>query len=234
MPEQELATGFAAVMASLEQATPDELETLDRVADRAEVGLDAYALGMEHLARGAQDQARERLEQAARYGVTSAERILAGIREGRLPDDLPGRPCALDLVPAPDRTDDAGDVHASAAEMMEAAVAHAAQLREEAEADAERLVAEARNWADRMRTAAVKHAEALAKEAHRNAQQRKDTLSSEAARLMAVAKSTLEALEHHRDGVGQAIAGARERVDTLTQRTERVNDLGNTGASPAA
>ncbi|WP_406841872.1 hypothetical protein ACICHK_43585 (plasmid) [Streptomyces sp. AHU1] len=74
--EDELATGFAAVMDSLDHLSPQEAADLDREADRAVLGHDAYLRGLEHLDRGDLPAAKQWLLTAARYQVPGAQETL--------------------------------------------------------------------------------------------------------------------------------------------------------------
>ncbi|MFJ9588731.1 hypothetical protein [Streptomyces acidicola] len=225
--DQDLATGFAAVMAGIEQASPEEIASLELAADRAEFGLDVYALGMEHLTRGAHDQALGWLERAAQYGVTSAARVLEELRRARAIDDLFDQAPVLGQIPRLDRTDIAVKASEQGADMLESAAEQAAHLLEEAQAIAERQVAEARNWADRMRTAAAKKAEAVIREANREAEQKNGVLKSEVARIKAVAENSLKTLRDQREGLDKVIAHTREKVDTLERRVDGVTETGH-------
>jgi hypothetical protein len=74
--ERELSDGFEAVMESLKRMSPQEITALKQQADAAELGHDAYALGLELLEQGQTDAAERQLRKAARYHVAGARRIL--------------------------------------------------------------------------------------------------------------------------------------------------------------
>ncbi|MFF1375768.1 hypothetical protein [Streptomyces sp. NPDC058308] len=79
----DLTAGFDAVMADLDRASAHELDALALEAERVEIGLSAYELGMEHLARGTRGKALDWLEKASRRGVTSAGRVLDDLLRDR-------------------------------------------------------------------------------------------------------------------------------------------------------
>ncbi|MFF0967202.1 helix-turn-helix domain-containing protein [Streptomyces sp. NPDC003703] len=68
--------GFDAVMDSIDRLTDEQRAALALQADQAELGYQAYALGLEHLELGHRDQALRWLRTAARYHVTGAELLL--------------------------------------------------------------------------------------------------------------------------------------------------------------
>ncbi|MEV0634386.1 helix-turn-helix transcriptional regulator [Streptomyces sp. NPDC050619] len=68
--------GFDAIIDSIDRLTDEERAALALQADQAELGHEAYALGLEHLALGHQEQALRWLRTAARYHVTGAQRAL--------------------------------------------------------------------------------------------------------------------------------------------------------------
>lgn len=77
--ERDLQDGFEAVMDSLERLAPGEIDELGRQADAAEVGHDAYAIGLTQLESGDLDQAKYWLQKAVQYQVPGAQRTLEGL-----------------------------------------------------------------------------------------------------------------------------------------------------------
>ncbi|MFJ9637559.1 helix-turn-helix domain-containing protein [Streptomyces sp. NPDC101178] len=68
--------GFDAVMDSIDSLTDDERAALALQADQAQLGHEAYALGLELLALDRREQALHWLRTAARYQVTGAQLTL--------------------------------------------------------------------------------------------------------------------------------------------------------------
>lgn len=77
--ERDLSEGFQAVMESIERLTPRDIADLKLQADAAELGHEAYALGLALLERRELDQARYWLQAANRYHVTGARQALEDI-----------------------------------------------------------------------------------------------------------------------------------------------------------
>jgi hypothetical protein len=77
--EGDLSEGFQAVMESIERLTPRDIADLKLQADAAELGHEAYALGLALLERREFDQARYWLQAANRYHVTGARQALEEI-----------------------------------------------------------------------------------------------------------------------------------------------------------
>lgn len=75
--ERDLQGGFETVMDSLERLNPGEIDELGRQADTAELGHDAYAIGLTQLESGDLDRAKYWLRKAARYDVPGARRALS-------------------------------------------------------------------------------------------------------------------------------------------------------------
>ncbi|MGW2835597.1 hypothetical protein [Streptomyces sp. NPDC001286] len=76
VPENELADGFAAVMASLDRLTEEESRDLELQADCAVRGHEAYLEGLDLLERGRVDDARHRLHIALHLHVPGAQDAL--------------------------------------------------------------------------------------------------------------------------------------------------------------
>lgn len=74
--EQKLGDEFEAVMESLRRMTPQEITTLKLRAEAAELGHDAYILGLELLEQGKREKAAHYLHRAAQHHVGSAHRLL--------------------------------------------------------------------------------------------------------------------------------------------------------------
>lgn len=74
---QHETSGFASVMARLKNSDAAEREALAARTETVVVGYEAYAIGQQHLARGAHAAAGRWLKIAARHGVPGAEQALA-------------------------------------------------------------------------------------------------------------------------------------------------------------
>ncbi|MFJ9012767.1 PP2C family protein-serine/threonine phosphatase [Streptomyces canus] len=79
--EDELNTGFAAVMDSITELSPQQGADLERQAERAELGHAAYAVGLDYLERGEREWAVRLLQTAAFYGVDGAQQALRRVAE---------------------------------------------------------------------------------------------------------------------------------------------------------
>ncbi|MFJ5779924.1 hypothetical protein [Streptomyces sp. NPDC093094] len=74
--DDDLDAGYNAVLDELDHLTPQRARELDDLADEAELGSDAHALGLEYLDRGDLERAARWLRIAARHGVPGAEQQL--------------------------------------------------------------------------------------------------------------------------------------------------------------
>ncbi|MFI9052559.1 helix-turn-helix domain-containing protein [Streptomyces sp. NPDC053427] len=102
------AGGFEEVMHGLDAMTPEQRAALELQAEQAELGHDAYALGMEYRGQGRLRQAERWLRTAVRYQVSGAQLMLDEISDA-LPTAGSGtttleRPCRLAaaISPTPD------------------------------------------------------------------------------------------------------------------------------------
>ncbi|MFI5609775.1 hypothetical protein [Amycolatopsis sp. NPDC051903] len=81
--EPDLDEGFDAVMAHLDRLAPHDVAGLSLQADAAELGHEAYALGLDLRARGNLDRAAYWLQTADRHHVTGARRALEELEKDR-------------------------------------------------------------------------------------------------------------------------------------------------------
>ncbi|MEU6992407.1 hypothetical protein ABZ953_17330 [Streptomyces sp. NPDC046465] len=208
---RELAAGFDAVMADLDRAPAHELDALARAAERVEIGLSAYELGMEHLAQGARGTALHWLETASRYDVTSAERVLEDVLCDRDVDKDVDKDINIDRPsPAPAENE--------AAAIRDAALKKAEQLLAAVERKREVMLEEAHAECADIRRATVSANEKL-QEVHRELDlltRRREDINSEITRVQDV----LEALESFEapTGTGRSGAEASEASATGTRR----------------
>ncbi|MFF5654457.1 hypothetical protein ACFY8N_39470 [Streptomyces collinus] len=158
--DAELDAGFSALLTDLEQLTPERAREADGLATEAELGSDAYALGLEYLERGELERATRWLRIAASHGVSAAQQQLDDARElHRTVDSLSAKPVRPRLhfgerlaelldcsswLDTPDLSAASG-LPAAASRLAEALDA---QLRlAKARQEAERIVADARRAA---------------------------------------------------------------------------------------
>ncbi|MFJ2007771.1 hypothetical protein [Streptomyces chartreusis] len=78
---EELDAGFNAVLNDLARLTPQRAKEAEDLAVEAELGSDAYALGLEYLERGDLERATRWLRVAASHGIRAAEQQLHDARE---------------------------------------------------------------------------------------------------------------------------------------------------------
>ncbi|WP_435219167.1 hypothetical protein [Streptomyces sp. bgisy034] len=160
--DAELDAGFTAVLTALEHLTPERAQEADDLAVKAELGSDAYALGLEYLERGDLERATHWLRIAASHGVPAARQKLQDARElHHTVDSLPpeivrSHPLAeqldcLSCHPAPDLS--TPPVAASRLRELRSAERRLADARQEAE----RILADARRAAAQI-TADAQHA----------------------------------------------------------------------------
>ncbi|MEU5201005.1 hypothetical protein AB0G86_44390 [Streptomyces scabiei] len=91
--DAELDAGFSALLTDLEQLTPEHAREVDGLATEAELGSDAYALGLEYLERGELERATRWLRIAASHGVSAGQQQLDDARElHRTVDPLSAKP----------------------------------------------------------------------------------------------------------------------------------------------
>ncbi|MEU3290529.1 hypothetical protein [Streptomyces longwoodensis] len=155
--DAELDAGFNALLTDLEQLTPERAREADDLATEAELGSDAYALGLEYFERGELERATRWLRIAASHGVLAAQQQLDDARElHRTVDSLSAKPVRphrrpgerlaqlLDCSSWPD-TSDLSTLPAAASQLAEAldGELQLAQARQEAE----RILADARRAA---------------------------------------------------------------------------------------
>ncbi|MER6374439.1 hypothetical protein ABT255_40150 [Streptomyces mirabilis] len=158
--DAELDAGFTAVLTDLEQLTSERAREADDLAAKAELGNDAYALGLEYRERGDLQRAAHWLRIATSHGVPAAHQQLQDARElhhtvdsmdsGARPplfddqSDYPGWYTVLDrsgqaLTPIESRLKDlqAAELLAAARQEADRIVADARRAAAQIEADAQ-------------------------------------------------------------------------------------------------
>ncbi|MDX2557260.1 ATP synthase subunit B family protein [Streptomyces stelliscabiei] len=165
--DAELDAGFTDLLAGLEQLTPERTRQADDLATEAELGSDAYALGLEYLERGDLERATHWLRIAASHGVSAARQQLNDARElHRTVDSLstePAQPqrrrkeladlldCSNWLAPL-----DRSALSAATSRLSEALEAELRLVRARQEAD--RILADARRAAEQITAGAQRAA----------------------------------------------------------------------------
>ncbi|MFE7215132.1 hypothetical protein ACFU93_35365 [Streptomyces sp. NPDC057611] len=219
----EKAAGFAAVMKRLKNHSPDERAWLQAQADEVVLGHEAYALGQEYLDRGDYEAARRWLRIAAGHHIPGATQALEELGLRQTLDGFThltavgGDHAAADTmhcgtIPSPHAVHMVDGNHRSKGDqpwdsvmehlyagMAAAARAQAVEITEQARRDADDILAEARQQAER--TAA-----ACAEMVLDTEQDRK-----EAAELLAEARQVAESTR----SVAVIAEGARRRADGM-------------------
>ncbi|MGY3206332.1 hypothetical protein [Streptomyces sp. TE5632] len=167
--DAELDAGFTALLTDLEQLTPERAREADDLATEAELGSDAYALGLEYLERGDLERATHWLRIATSHGVSAAQQQLDDARElHRTVDSLSAEPVRPRRRPGERLTELLDCSNWLATPDLSALPAAASRLAEAL--DGELRLAKARQEAERILADARRAAAQIAADAQRAAQ----------------------------------------------------------------
>ncbi|MGW6524002.1 protein kinase domain-containing protein [Streptomyces sp. NPDC054962] len=261
----EKTDGFAAVMKNLKSRSPDERVRMETQAEEVVLGHEAYALGQEYLDRGDYEAARRWLRLAVGHHIPGAAQALEELALRKTFDgftdvaSIGGDPTAAgtvpcETIPSPHGPRAKDGQHRfkgglawtsimeqfSSDQMMAAARAQAWQITAQVRRDADAMLAEARQQADRTAAACAemtvdiergrKQVSELLAEARREAESVRSEVAeiAEGARrsaneeLVRARRQAMLLLDDARSEAAQIRGGARQSGDVSNRADTRV------------